>query len=110
MDLKKGTILDKVSTSRRNIGTIKPIMEMVPFPTMPRRHRIYPNEIPPIITAIHNTLTTMSPNDPETLPLFRVLWRFKTHREGRPCYPELNRETLDQLLIEVEQIIAETGY
>ena len=98
-----------MSTHYRNNGTIKPIPEMVPFPTMPRRHRIYPNEIPPIITAIHNTLTTMNHNDPETLPLFRVLWRLKTHREGRPCYPELNKETLNQLLIEVEQIIAETG-
>lgn len=96
-----------MSTTPRDNGTIKPITEMVPFPTMTRRHRIYPDEIPPIMTAIHNTLSIMHPSDPDTLILFRVLWRLKTHREGRPSYPDLNEETLDNLLMEVELFLAD---
>ena len=99
--------LISLSTTPRDNGTIKPIAEMVPFPNMTRRHRIYPEEIPPIMTAIHSQLSTMRLSDPDTLILFRVLWRLKTHREGRPSYPEFNQGSINELLAEVEWFLAD---
>ena len=96
-----------LSTNPRENGTIKPIAEMVPFPNMTRRHRILPEEITPVMTAIHSQLSTMHHSDPDTMPLFRVLWRLKTHREGRPSYPELDEKTLDKLLAEVELLLVD---
>ena len=101
--------LISLSTTPRDNGTIKPIAEMVPFPNMTRRHRIYPEEIPPIMTAIHNTLSTLHQSEPDTQILFRVLWRLKTHREGRPAYPDLNEESLNELLAEVELFLVDFG-
>jgi len=57
--------------------------------------------------AIHSQLSTMHLSDPDTLVLFRVLWRLKTHREGRPSYPDFNEESINALLAEVELFLAD---
>lgn len=41
----------------------------------------------------------------ETSILFRVLWRFKEHRTGPPNYPEIDAESIESLLGEVEALL-----
>lgn len=58
-----------------------------------RRHRINGVEIGPVKEAVENELRALcSARDGDDLlkatALFRVWWRFETHREGQPNYPE----------------------
>ena len=56
-----------------------------------RRHRISGGELPHVITAIESQLreqlqTRANPREAEHL--FRLWYRIRIHREGRPSYPE----------------------
>ncbi len=62
---------------------------MVPFNE--RRHRISSNEVPWVQLAIENELKTLIETEFITSQiehLFRLWWRIRTHRQGRPNYPD----------------------
>ncbi len=62
---------------------------MVPFNE--RRHRISSNEVPWVQLAIENELKTLIETEfitPQIEHLFRLWWRIRTHRQGRPNYPD----------------------
>jgi len=64
---------------------------MVPFHDGERRHRISPSEVPWVQLAIENELKNLIKNGVLTYQiehLFRLWWRIRTHRQGRPDYPE----------------------
>lgn len=56
-----------------------------------RRHRIGPSELPWVRLAIENELKNLIKNGVLTYQiehLFRLWWRIRTHRRGRPNYPD----------------------
>ena len=66
------------------------------LPSMVRRHRIFPDELP-IVKAIAETVKSKQLDElkkGEGKALFRVLWRIKEHRAGPPSYPEINEEVV----------------
>jgi hypothetical protein len=71
---------------------------------MARRHRIPENEIHAVMRAVHHQLQDLPATDPDTEKLFMLLWRFHRHQTGPPAYPEITRETIDQLLHETEYL------
>ena len=99
-----------VSTRKLDIGTNNPNPIGTNTKHMPRRHRIFQNEITHVIKALHRYLasknTEQDTNITETAALFKVLWRFKEHRTGPPCYPEIDTTSIEGLLSEVETLLA----
>ena len=59
-----------------------------------RRHRIHVDELEPVFEAITDQLAVVAAtHDADMVPylkhqhLFRIWWRIKEAREGKPCYP-----------------------
>ena len=69
---------------------------------MAKRPRILEDEITPVMRAIHHRLAAMEPvEEPgEAAALYRVLWRLKENRRGPPHYPEINPQTIRELIEE----------
>ena len=64
---------------------------VVMVPLYERRHRISPTEIPYVLNAIEAHLIRLVETGIMTMDtehLFRLWWRIKTHRQGRPDYPD----------------------
>ena len=66
---------------------------------MTRRHRIHPEEIPQVKTALIQWLRDQV-DDHQDLPAaelgFRCLYRLNEHRPGRPDYPKTSWQNLEQ--------------
>ena len=77
---------------------------------MPRRHRIFSNEIPYVAYAIVDRLGS-KPDDQikygEGQALFRVLWRLKEHRPGHPSYPEIEPGVVSNLIQDIRLIFGD---
>ena len=61
---------------------------------MTRRHRIHEDELEPVFEALTDQLAVIAAtNDADMVPLlkhihlFRIWWRIKEGREGKPSYP-----------------------
>ncbi len=74
---------------------------------MARRHRIPEEEIHAVMRAVHTQLQNLRAADPDALQLFMLLWRFHKHQTGPPGYPEVNTETIEQLLRETTYLYTE---
>lgn len=66
-----------------------------------RRHRLQPEEVTPILTLIEKRLIElleerMKYEEAETL--FKVLFRIKSNRWGRPSYPDFTWSLVNDLL------------
>lgn len=99
-----------VSTKKLEIGTNNHNPIGTNTKHMPRRHRIFQNEIMHVMKTIHKYLASKNIEQDtditETAALFKVLWRFKEHRTGPPCYPEIDSTSINELLREVETLLA----
>jgi hypothetical protein len=70
--------------------------------TMAKRLRVYEDEVTPVMRAIRHRHAAMEPveDQAEAAVLFKVLWRLKENRRGPPHYPEINPQTIKELLEE----------
>lgn len=74
---------------------------------MTRRHRIEEPELTPLMRAASyrlNALMNKNPGDRDVEHLFKVLWRFNRHKPGPPGYPEINLDTINELLGEIQDL------
>jgi hypothetical protein len=75
---------------------------------MTRRHRIEEPELTPLMKAaiyrLHD-LMNKNPGHKDVEHLFKVLWRFERHKTGPPGYPEINSQTVDELLRSLQDLI-----
>jgi hypothetical protein len=65
-----------------------------------RRHRLQPEEVPAVMTAVRLRLQELCVDRgelEEAWALFRVLFRFVEHRSGVPAYPPPSWETFSSL-------------
>lgn len=92
----------------RGIGTKILIPVDIGTNNVTRRHRIEEPELMPLMRAAAYRLDKLvgdGPGDKDIEPLFKVLWRFKMHRPGPPGYPDINLNTINELLREIQDII-----
>jgi hypothetical protein len=72
---------------------------------MVRRHRISETEVLPLMRAAVTKLQKLVEEnilDRDVEPLFKILWRFKEHRTGPPSYPDINKDTINELFMELQ--------
>lgn len=99
--------IKKVSFFSQDIGSNRKMLYWYQYNAMPRRHRIFHDEIQYIAKAL---ATIVEKKDVEEMKygegyaLFKVLWRFKEHRTGPPHYPEVDEGVVSKLLVEVRRM------
>jgi len=73
-------------------------------PLTERRHRIHGGEVPLVMECISNMLAKQLDTKEriyDAIVLYRVLFRFIRHSEGRPPYPEeITWDTIKELVEE----------
>jgi len=95
---QQGPVMVPLRVRKGKNGTIS--KHDAPQPNLPRRNTT--SDISHPQHVIHNALERPRYSD----PVRGSLETKNTHREGRPSYPDLNEQTLNRLLAEVELLLA----